>query len=131
MLANCAAWIAEECDHYGIPITRLSASQAQAGTPGVAGHNELGAMGGGHWDPGPDFPWDRVLDMARGGSPHPTPPEDAMAIAVGPNADGRLAVFVEKDNGEVVHCEQGKPNGEWWKNPDGSYKWLTMGNPSK
>src|SRR5215469_538032 len=29
MLDNCAKWIAEEAAHYGIPITALSASEAQ------------------------------------------------------------------------------------------------------
>jgi hypothetical protein len=54
-----------------------------------------------------------------------------MAIAVGSNADGRLAVFVELDNGQVKHIEQDKPNADWWKKPDGTYNWLGLGNPSK
>ena len=69
MLANCAAWIAEEAAHYGIPITKLSASQAQGGGRGVCQHNDLGASGGGHWDCGSNFPIDHVIDMARGGAP--------------------------------------------------------------
>ena len=66
---------------------------------------------------------------------HPTPlpptPEGTMAIAVGSNADGRLAVFIEMASGEVKHIEQQKPNGEWWKDNKGHYHWLTLGNPSK
>ena len=53
MLANCAAWIAEECAAFGIPVRKLSAAQAQGGQAGVCGHVDLGAAGGGHWDPGP------------------------------------------------------------------------------
>ena len=67
MLANCAAWIAEECAHFGIPVRKLSAAQAQGGQAGVCGHVDLGSAGGGHWDPGPSFPWDQVLDMAASG----------------------------------------------------------------
>jgi hypothetical protein len=69
MLSNCAAWIAEECAAFGIPLRQLSAAQAQGGHAGVCGHNELGAAGGGHWDPGPSFPWGEVMAMAAGGMP--------------------------------------------------------------
>ena len=51
--------------------------EAQGSARGVCGHVDLGAGGGGHWDPGPNFPWTRVMDMARGdadpgggGNPH-------------------------------------------------------------
>jgi len=129
MLANCAAWIAEEAAYFGIPIQKLTPSQAQGSGRGVCQHKDLGAAGGGHHDCGPDFPIDQVLEMARGGTP--PPPEGTMAISVGSNADGRLAVFVQLESGEVKHCEQQKPNSDWWKNDDGTYKWLTMGNPGK
>jgi hypothetical protein len=67
MLSNCAKWIAEEAAHYGLPITKLSASQAQGSGRGVCQHNDLGSWGGGHWDCGGGFPMDKVLNMARGG----------------------------------------------------------------
>jgi len=66
MLSNCAAWIAEEAAHFGIPITKLTASQAQGSGRGVCQHNDLGSWGGGHWDCGSGFPMDEVLAMARG-----------------------------------------------------------------
>jgi N-acetylmuramoyl-L-alanine amidase len=77
MLSNTAAWVAEEAAHYGIPLTELSASEAQdPHACGVCQHNDLGSMGGGHWDCGPSFPIARVLDLARGGpTPEPEPPE--------------------------------------------------------
>jgi hypothetical protein len=74
MLDNCAAWIAEEAARFGIPIVGLDPAGAQ--NPNVAGvcqHADLGAMGGGHWDCGPGFPIDDVLDMARNGRPEPEP----------------------------------------------------------
>lgn len=66
MLKNCADWIAEEAKYFGIPITKLSSSQAQGSGRGVCDHNALGSWGGGHWDCGSGFPMDRVLNMARG-----------------------------------------------------------------
>ncbi|HEY2303669.1 MAG TPA: N-acetylmuramoyl-L-alanine amidase [Acidimicrobiales bacterium] len=75
MLANCAQWIAEEAAAFGIPLTRLTAAQAQGGAAGVCQHVDLGASGGGHWDCGPGFPMDRVIAMAAGGVP-PTPPSE-------------------------------------------------------
>jgi hypothetical protein len=69
MLENCAAWIGEECDRFSIPCRRLTAAEAQGGAAGVCGHVDLGAAGGGHWDPGPGFPWADVMEMAGGSAP--------------------------------------------------------------
>jgi len=74
MLRNCADWIAEESKKFGIPITALSDSAAQGGGRGVCQHIDLGAGGGGHVDCGSGFPFDVVLDWARGGSAA-APPE--------------------------------------------------------
>jgi hypothetical protein len=73
MLQNTAAWVAEECARFGIPVRRLNASQAQGGQAGVCQHVDLGAAGGNHWDCGPGFPMDDVIRMAAGGSPSPGP----------------------------------------------------------
>src|SRR5215471_19004380 len=73
MLANTAAWIAEEAAYFDIPIVKLSADQAQGSGTGVCQHNDLGSWGGGHWDCGPDFPIDQVLEMAGGATPAPAP----------------------------------------------------------
>ena len=72
MVSNAAAWVAEECAHYGIPVVRLTAAQAQDGhSRGVCQHVDLGAAGGGHWDCGPDFPMDSLMAMAAGGTTAP------------------------------------------------------------
>jgi hypothetical protein len=76
MLENTAAWLAEEAARFGIPLELLTAEQAQGNGRGVCGHNELGAAGGGHWDPGPSFPWSRVLDLARGDTSPTAPAQD-------------------------------------------------------
>jgi hypothetical protein len=65
MLENCARWIAEEAAEFDIPITKLSASQAQGSGRGVCQHNDLGSWGGGHWDCGSGFPMGDVLSRAK------------------------------------------------------------------
>jgi hypothetical protein len=72
MLSNAAAWVAEEAGRFGIPIVRLSPSQAQSGGRGVCQHVDLGSWGGSHHDCGSGFPMDEVLAMA-GGKPGPAP----------------------------------------------------------
>jgi hypothetical protein len=92
MLANCAAWIAEEAKAFGIPIMRLTASQAQGSGRGVCQHVDLGSGGGGHWDCGTGFPMDRVLNMARGQQPAPPtqPPSGGKFPTTPPPYPGRL-----------------------------------------
>lgn len=67
MLENCARWIAEEAAYFSIPVTKLTAAQAQGSGKGTCQHNDLGSWGGGHWDCGSGFPIDKVLNMARNG----------------------------------------------------------------
>lgn len=86
LLSNAAAWVAEECAAFGIPVRALSAAEAQGGAAGVCQHADLGAAGGGHWDCGPGFPIDDVLEMAAGGRPNAIAPatdesEDNMVLA--------------------------------------------------
>jgi Putative peptidoglycan binding domain/N-acetylmuramoyl-L-alanine amidase len=78
MLKNAADWVAEEAKALNIPIVKLSPAQAQGSGRGVCQHHDLGAAGGGHWDCGPGFPIDTVLEMAQkgsssGGTPGPSP----------------------------------------------------------
>jgi hypothetical protein len=69
MLNNTARWIAEEAAYFGIPIVKLSASQAQGGSAGVCQHRDLGSWGGNHSDCGNGFPIDDVLAWAKGTAP--------------------------------------------------------------
>ena len=103
MLENCANWIAEEAKYYGLPITRLNASQAQGSGRGVCQHVDLGSAGGGHHDCGSGFPMDYVLTMADGGSPGPGPEqEDNQLIASALSDGGTLHVFWVGDRKSVV-----------------------------
>ena len=91
MLANTAAWIAEEAAHYGIPIVKLSPAEAQGTGRGVCQHADLGAWGGGHWDCGNGFPVDAVLALARGVT-QPSLFEEADMIIVR-KSTGEASVF--------------------------------------
>jgi hypothetical protein len=129
MLDNCARWIAEEAAYWNVPITRLTASQAQGSDRGVCQHRDLGSRGGGHSDCGDGFPMDRVLAMARGEAAPPTE-EEMMAITAVQNHDGRLEVFVEKDDGSVVHTWQKTKGGAWeGSEPGKPAGWFSLGKP--
>jgi N-acetyl-anhydromuramyl-L-alanine amidase AmpD len=64
-LKKTAKWIAWWSRKYGIPIQRGAVSGGRVTRSGVLMHSELGALGGGHHDPGPGYPIWLVLRMAR------------------------------------------------------------------
>jgi hypothetical protein len=72
-LRNIADWLAEESKATGIPLVKLTASQAQGSGRGICYHSELGGSGCGHSDPGSNWPLDKVLEWA-GGSTSTAPP---------------------------------------------------------
>lgn len=93
LLRNTAAWIAEEADRFGIPITKLSPSSAQGSGRGVCYHSDLGSVGCGHADPGSGYPVDVVLGWASGGTSAPPQPvlqkEDDMPCVPPKNVSDR------------------------------------------
>jgi len=137
MLANTAAWIAEEAAAFDIPIVKLSPAQAQAGGRGVCQHADLGAWGGGHTDCGPAFPIDQVLAMAAGAAlPTPTETEGRTMIAATPTGKGYFtatydgAVYAFGDavyrgnamadiSGQVIGIACSAPDGYWLLADDG------------
>jgi hypothetical protein len=112
MLNNCGLWIAEEAAHYGIPITKLTASEAQGSGRGVCQHVDLGARGGGHHDCGSGFPMDHVLDIARGGA-SPAQSKVGDMVASGSDANGGPHVFWVGSNRHQVFFKYQQGND--WK----------------
>jgi N-acetyl-anhydromuramyl-L-alanine amidase AmpD len=67
MLDNSAQLCAYLCEKFNIPVQK--AEFKSAGDPtvlkkGICGHVEVPAHGS-HWDPGPEFPWDKYLSMVN------------------------------------------------------------------
>jgi hypothetical protein len=67
LLDATARWLAERSKARGIPLVKLSPAEVRARKPGVLGHGDYstGTGDGTHWDPGPGYPWDVVMDKAR------------------------------------------------------------------
>ena len=109
-LRNIADWIAEESKALGIPITKISASQAQSGSSGICYHSELGSSGCGHSDPGSGWPLDQVLEWARGGgSTAPaTGGNNVVSGAYDPNGVMHYACLA--DSGQVLYFPPGWAN---------------------
>lgn len=63
-LRETARWIAQWSLRYNIPIRKGETANGVVTRSGVVTHNSLGALGGGHTDPGP-YPLRRVLLLAR------------------------------------------------------------------
>jgi len=115
MLSNCAQWIAEEAAYFNIPIRRLTATQAQGNGAGVCGHVDLGAWGGNHWDPGPNFPMDQVIAMAQGQTPPAPPTTKKGRELIASTSDGKGYWTTTSDGavyafGTAQHCGQPFPN---------------------
>lgn len=103
-LRNVAEWIAEESKALGIPIVKLTSSQAQSNGKGVCFHSDLGSTGCGHSDPGNGWPLNQVLEWAKGGS---IPPETVTEMA------GINMPAVEIVNGKLHQAaiwENGEPH---------------------
>lgn len=65
-LQETARWIARWSDLYGIPIRVGGVTRdGRVTSSGVVRHSDLGNPGGGHHDPGPNFPFGDVLRLAR------------------------------------------------------------------
>jgi hypothetical protein len=64
-LRNTAEWIAYWSLQHDIPIQRGAVNDGRVVRKGVVTHEELGAKGGGHHDPGDGYPMDVVLAMAE------------------------------------------------------------------
>lgn len=84
MLTRIAEIISRDLTTYGIPARTLTDAEVRSRVPGITSHWQLGRVFGGtdHTDPGPNFPWDVLLDLIQqGGDDMPLTPTDIAAIA--------------------------------------------------
>lgn len=63
-LTNLAKVVAWWCDKYRIPPVWIGGNGIPWGRDGICGHADFGAWGGGHHDPGPNFPADELVRRA-------------------------------------------------------------------
>lgn len=64
-LHETARWLAEWHLRHGIPLRRGETRGTLVTRTGVVTHAQLGAAGGGHTDPGVNYPVDHVIDLAH------------------------------------------------------------------
>lgn len=66
------------CRQYDIPAVKVLSTNGWPVTPkGLAAHADFGVRGGGHTDPGPNFPWTEFIEMVQvymAGTPTPEVP---------------------------------------------------------
>lgn len=64
MFAQIRPILRADAAEYGIPLTRRTVAELQAGKKGITSHNDLRLAFGGttHTDPGSNFPWDVFLE---------------------------------------------------------------------
>lgn len=83
MLRRGAKAVAAACKQFDIPAVKVLSTNGWPVTPkGIAGHVDFGKRGGGHTDPGAEFPWPEFIDMVQGylsGATTPTTPEVPVA----------------------------------------------------
>lgn len=105
-LTNAARQIARDCAKYKIPIRKLTYQQVAAGESGICAHADITraypADGGDHMDPGPEFPWDvllqRIVQAAASGATA-TALEDDMTPEQAKKLDAvHAAIFVGGDS---------------------------------
>ena len=142
-VAKASDLLPGDCVIYGAPGStgEHTAIVWQSGsTPRVISN---GSEGGPY-----DEPWNYRSDVqslrryidgdaheASGGSsptPIPEPPEDTVALFAVLKQDGRIEVFVQKSNGQVMHTWQTAKDGGWAGAEKGkNAAWYDLGNPGK
>ena len=67
LLELSAELAAEKCGEYGIPVTWLQPADLRAGKRGFTSHANVSKafQRSDHWDPGPNFPVQRYLELVR------------------------------------------------------------------
>ncbi len=68
-LERAAELVADICKRHGIPIVKLGGAGVRAGCAGICGHADVTEAypdKGTHTDPGPEFPFGRLLRLVAG-----------------------------------------------------------------
>lgn len=125
MLDRIAAWLAERATTRGTPLSHIGAPGVSARNRGVIGHHDytIGAVDGSHTDPGPNFPWNHVINRARAMvAPGATRDKDrdtmeslpATTMPKDPNSDPSDPKLWPQRNYDVVFDGVGGAEGDCW-----------------
>jgi hypothetical protein len=80
-LTNAARVIAYLCQRFNIPPVWIGGKNVPPwGLDGVCGHKDFGVWGGGHTDPGPNFPADELMRRVKNFLNPPTTPEVPVTV---------------------------------------------------
>lgn len=117
MLQRASGLLALKAEQYDFPLVYIDRHDLARGNfRGVTTHNEVSQSGIGsshHWDPGPNFPMRRFLDMAIRGAHNVDLPGPADVLKLGSKGEA-VAFFGDMGNimakaGYALN-EQGKPS---------------------
>lgn len=100
VIARAAACAREASAVFDLPKVWLSVDDVRNGHRGWTDHATCSkALGGTHWDPGPDYPRDQFMQLLTGGVPDPPPvpapvqEDDDMKIIIRPDGNAFLFAF--------------------------------------
>jgi len=68
MIRLVARLVARECRTWNIPLVKLTPAELVAGQRGLCGHVDMNTAFPGkskHYDPGPNYPWDTLIQWAQ------------------------------------------------------------------
>jgi N-acetyl-anhydromuramyl-L-alanine amidase AmpD len=121
MLKLVAKRVAKAAVLWKIPVVKLSPAELKAGRSGICGHIDHTVayeIKGGHWDPGPNFPWLQFLEMVKAevaaltGAPVPpivpSVPVAPVPPAPAPPHDCAKSTLKKGSSGECVKTAQSR-----------------------
>lgn len=131
MFALIAPIIRADAAKYGIPLRTLTDDQVRAYQPGITSHWQLGRVFGGtdHQDPGPNFPWDYLMQLLAGGNMAgrlflvddstqgvyeniTTDPKTGRGVLVGVAKSAYMDLVVQSGAGVMAHIGSADP--DYW-----------------
>jgi N-acetyl-anhydromuramyl-L-alanine amidase AmpD len=132
MLKRTAVLVAQLCLAYGVPITRLSVSELQAGKRGICGHVDVSQAWkqSTHWDPGPGFPWDQFMTYVRAAAADlqnttPAPAKDWFDMATQDDLNKAVSAGIRAAIPDIAKAVMASPLEN--RNPGGTQSVTSLG----